>query len=90
MPKCCINRFHKLKLLFWTKQTFKKGKNSRPKIMVQRSSCVLLRILTKKEDLLVLKMDADQLPHEIYAIVGSNKLRQKQMRRTRRNRKVYR
>ena len=67
-----------------------KRKNSRPKNMVQRSSCVLLRILTKKEDLLVLKMDAEQLPHEIYATVGSKKPRQKQMRRTEMNEELYR
>ena len=41
-----------------------KRKNSRLKNMVQRSSCVLLRVFAKKEDLLVLKMDAKQLSHE--------------------------
>ena len=32
---------------------------------------------TKKEDLLVLKMDLKQLPHEIYTTVGSKEPRQK-------------
>ena len=32
---------------------------------------------TEKEDLLILKMDAGQLPHEIYATVGSKKPWQK-------------
>ena len=45
---------------------------------------------TKKEDLLVLKMDAEQLPHEIYATVGSKKAWQKQMRRTEMNEELYR
>ena len=44
---------------------------------------------TKKEDLLVLKMDTEQLPHEIYTTVGSKKLRQKQMRRTEMNEELY-
>lgn len=71
-------------------QTYvQKRKNSRPKNMVQRSSCILLRNFTKKEDLLVLKMDAEQLPHEIYAIVGSKKLQQKQKQRTRMSEELY-
>ena len=67
-----------------------KRKISRPKNMVQRSLCVMLRIPTKKEDLLLLKMDAEQQPHEIYAVIGSNKLRQKQVRGTRMNDELYR
>ena len=53
--------------------------------MVQRSSCVLLRILTKKEDLLVPKLDAEQLPHEIYATVGSKEATTEETQRTEMN-----
>ena len=45
---------------------------------------------TRKEDLLVSKMDAEQLTHEIYATVRSKKPRQKQMQRTGMNRELYR
>ena len=60
-----------------------KRKISRPKNMVQRSSCVLMRLLYKEKDPLVPRMDAKQLPHEFYATVGSKEAAAEEPRRNR-------